>query len=152
MSERAVSHFYEADEAQRSELESRRTSFSVLHYRAAASAARHSISEFFKASRISDLLRYVDYLSTVSGGGYIGSWLLARLKEDGNNIKASPGQAVSEAFAGSGLEGLGTDSFSAGLQQLSHAGKGFPQCGHVGHRRHMASKHTADPIRAGSWH
>ena len=26
------------------------------------------------------LLRHVDYLSTVSGGGYIGSWLLARLK------------------------------------------------------------------------
>lgn len=27
-----------------------------------------------------DLLRYVDYLSTVSGGGYIGSWLAANVK------------------------------------------------------------------------
>jgi len=27
-----------------------------------------------------DLLRYVDYLSTVSGGGFIGSWLIANVK------------------------------------------------------------------------
>src|SRR6185436_15536380 len=27
------------------------------------------------------LLRYFDYLSTVSGGGYIGSWLTANLRE-----------------------------------------------------------------------
>jgi hypothetical protein len=29
------------------------------------------------------LLRQVDYLSTVSGGGYIGSWFISRLKEHG---------------------------------------------------------------------
>ena len=29
------------------------------------------------------LLRQVDYLSTVSGGGYIGSWLLSRIKRQG---------------------------------------------------------------------
>ena len=27
-----------------------------------------------------DILRWVDYLSTVSGGGYIGSWLAAWIK------------------------------------------------------------------------
>src|SRR5579872_6132313 len=30
------------------------------------------------------LLRHVDYLSTVSGGGYIGSWLMAWIKREGN--------------------------------------------------------------------
>ncbi len=32
------------------------------------------------------LLRYVDYLSTVSGGGYIGAWLLARMKQNNKTI------------------------------------------------------------------
>ena len=32
------------------------------------------------------LLRHVDYLSTVSGGGYIGSWLIARLKQNEKSI------------------------------------------------------------------
>jgi hypothetical protein len=33
------------------------------------------------------ILRHVDYLSTVSGGGYIGSWLLARLKRTDPTIE-----------------------------------------------------------------
>ena len=33
------------------------------------------------------LLRFVDYLSTVSGGGYIGSWLLARLGQKGATLR-----------------------------------------------------------------
>jgi hypothetical protein len=33
-----------------------------------------------------NLLRHLDYLSTVSGGGYIGSWLTARLKQDHTTI------------------------------------------------------------------
>jgi hypothetical protein len=32
----------------------------------------------------SELLPYVDYLSTVSGGGYIGSWLVAWIKREGD--------------------------------------------------------------------
>src|SRR5579883_575730 len=30
------------------------------------------------------LLPHIDYLSTVSGGGYIGAWFLSLLKEDGS--------------------------------------------------------------------
>src|ERR1700687_1842823 len=39
------------------------------------------------------LLKFVDYLSTVSGGGYIGSWYLACLKE-GLRDEADRGPAV----------------------------------------------------------
>ncbi len=46
----------------------------------------------------SGLLRYVDYLSTVSGGGYIGSWLTAlcqrRFAREGS---AEPGSSASDA-------------------------------------------------------
>src|SRR5213594_189241 len=34
-----------------------------------------------------NLLHRVDYLSTVSGGGYIGAWLLARMKRNEQNIR-----------------------------------------------------------------
>jgi hypothetical protein len=36
-----------------------------------------------EALKENDLLRFVDYLSTVSGGGYIGGWLVANAKRDG---------------------------------------------------------------------
>lgn len=36
-----------------------------------------------EALKENDLLRYVDYLSTVSGGGYIGGWLVANAKRRG---------------------------------------------------------------------
>jgi len=49
------------------------------------------------------LLRRVDYLSTVSGGGYIGSWLHAWVKREGGDIRnvesklaVPPGAAVHE--------------------------------------------------------
>jgi hypothetical protein len=37
-----------------------------------------------------DMLRWVDYLSTVSGGGYIGSWLGAWIKRAGSTPPATP--------------------------------------------------------------
>ncbi len=36
-----------------------------------------------------DILRYVDYLSTVSGGGYIGSWFISWIKESGSVDKVT---------------------------------------------------------------
>src|SRR5262249_22825669 len=44
------------------------------------------------------LLRHVDYLSTVSGGGYIGSWLMARMTRNDQTVievekELSPEQA-----------------------------------------------------------
>src|SRR5579864_646494 len=37
-----------------------------------------------------DMLRWVDYLSTVSGGGYIGSWLAAWIKRTESKSPATP--------------------------------------------------------------
>jgi len=36
-----------------------------------------------------DLIKKMDYLSTVSGGGYIGSWLAAWIKRDGSVVKVT---------------------------------------------------------------
>jgi hypothetical protein len=41
-----------------------------------------------------DILRWVDYLSTVSGGGYIGSWLAAWIKRQPGGTAGSPVQEV----------------------------------------------------------
>ena len=61
------------------------------------------------------VLRYVDYLSTVSGGGYIGSWLtalcqrrFARTKEDANAAGVETGSLL-------GLDEAGFQSFEQGL-------------------------------------
>jgi hypothetical protein len=39
------------------------------------------------------LLRYVDYLSTVSGGGYIGSWLAAWIRRELDDMQQVPAQS-----------------------------------------------------------
>src|SRR5579872_2500201 len=46
-----------------------------------------------------DILRHCDYLSTVSGGGYIGSWFSAWLHREGERLHNSsdPGQYSAEA-------------------------------------------------------
>jgi len=40
------------------------------------------------------LLSHVDYLSTVSGGGYIGSWLTAWVAREGNCDSGTPGAGL----------------------------------------------------------
>src|SRR5688500_13367498 len=61
------------------------------------------------------VLRYVDYLSTVSGGGYIGSWLtalsqrrFARTKKDAEAAGVAPGSLLE-------LSPAGFKSFEEGL-------------------------------------
>src|SRR5690348_8739823 len=46
-----------------------------------------------------DVLRWVDYLSTVSGGGYIGSWLAAWIKRQPGGAERSPVQEVQGRLA-----------------------------------------------------
>ena len=46
-----------------------------------------------------DILRWVDYLSTVSGGGYIGSWLAAWIKRQPGGTAGSPIQEVQSRLA-----------------------------------------------------
>ena len=53
---------------------------------AAAFVAQRSGLGFCKASRAADLLDKFHYLSTVSGGGYIGSWLSAWIKNHPQGI------------------------------------------------------------------
>src|SRR5882724_2273380 len=45
------------------------------------------------------LLRWVDYLSTVSGGGYIGGWLAAWIKRQDPGTAPTPVEAVEERLA-----------------------------------------------------
>jgi Patatin-like phospholipase len=45
------------------------------------------------------VLRWVDYLSTVSGGGYIGSWLAAWIKRQNPGTAPTPVEAVEDRLA-----------------------------------------------------
>lgn len=40
------------------------------------------------------LIRHIDYLSTVSGGGYIGSWLMAWMAREGQSTGLAEGESV----------------------------------------------------------
>lgn len=83
-----------------------------------------------------DLLKHVDYLSTVSGGGYIGSWFAAWVKREGDlhnvNTQLSPkrtdqaaavrgfdksnqhdGSEVGDTKAANGADGTKLEQFSA---------------------------------------
>jgi hypothetical protein len=50
------------------------------------------------------LLRHIDYLSTVSGGGYIGSWLLARLRQNEEKILDLENSLSPERYPNPGSE------------------------------------------------
>src|SRR5262245_42012568 len=61
------------------------------------------------------LLRYVDYLSTVSGGGYIGSWLTALCQRRFARTKKDAEAAGVESASALELDRAGFKSFEAAL-------------------------------------
>jgi hypothetical protein len=61
------------------------------------------------------VLRYVDYLSTVSGGGYIGSWLTALCQRRFARTKKDAEAAGVESGSVLELNRKGFESFEAGL-------------------------------------
>ncbi len=76
------------------------------------------------------LLHYFDYISTVSGGGYIGSWLMAWMHHQQIGIRkieerlSNRGASLPSCGPRSQAWGPTRGSFSPKLQQLSDAAKG----------------------------
>ncbi len=119
------------------------------------------------------VLRYVDYLSTVSGGGYVGSWLtalcqrrFARRREDAQAAGVESGIAARARRRGlqvvrgrarvvrrrpsrQGSEGRGSrDPVPARVQQLSDAEARDVLGRHVGADRDLRAQCVVEPARA----
>jgi Patatin-like phospholipase len=65
--------------------------------------AQHRVSSKWKTGETEPVLQQFDYLSTVSGGGYVGSWFSAWLfqdREEARNEKAKSEEANSDKAAG----------------------------------------------------
>lgn len=60
------------------------------------------------------LLRYVDYLSTVSGGGYIGGWLAAWVKREGDLINVNQQLIPDRSEQANAKRGFDTDKIPQG--------------------------------------
>ena len=97
-----------------------------------------------------DILRWVDYLSTVSGGGYIGSWLAAWIKRQPGGTAGSPVQEVQsrlDPVQGARHSARTSEShpLSAAIQQLPHAPPGFLRRGHLDHDRDLLAQRDSQP-------
>jgi hypothetical protein len=85
-----------------------------------------------------NILPYIDILSTVSGGGYIGSWLIAWIKRRGSIA------AVQRSLQGSATAGIGRSNSSkaAGYTTAEHS----PPLGYVTRNSDPHSDHLR-PVR-----
>ena len=70
------------------------------------------------------LLHLFDYVSTVSGGGYIGSWLSAFITRRANGDRTASRRALPVAIRPLGDPANHGDPLPAQLQQLPHAAPG----------------------------
>ena len=98
------------------------------------------------------LLRHVDYLSTVSGGGYIGGWLHGLIRNQHRGSPAQAEQVLSPAQRP--VPGPPDEDPVTFLRKYSNylaPRSGALQRRHLGHRIHLASKCPAQPVdsRAG---
>ena len=94
------------------------------------------------------LLPWFDYLSTVSGGGYIGSWLAAWIKRSGLK-KVIEGLSPTDNTGGSAASGQSGRAFShplvAPVQQLSYSTTWVLQRRHLGDGRDLPSQPAVEP-------
>ena len=93
------------------------------------------------------LLRKFDYLSTVSGGGYIGSWLAAFIRRltrerDFFYRESRKGAEPAQVRDGAAAPTVGV-SLAAAVQQLSHAQQERDLRGHVGDGGHVDARRAA---------
>ena len=98
-----------------------------------------------------DLLRRVDYLSTVSGGGYIGSWLASWSKRvrGGKGVGSVQERLRTEPLTEPDALSVRAVRFLRSLQQLPHAAARRLHRRHVDDDCDLAAQHHAQPGGAG---